>query len=116
MSDDQVQKQPKAKGTIRLTNDGIIRFHGEDDDGALVGYTGTYAPSLNGTLDQPGLLYADNLNELPGPHSFTGYAGAEELEIKFEDVNIIITARIDPHIANRVRVEGSGRGNRGLGR
>jgi hypothetical protein len=102
---------PLAKGNIRLTNDGIIRFHGETSVGLPVGFTGTYVPELSSTLDCPGNLYGEDVEEIPGPHSIKGYVGADDLEIRFEDVSISIIARIDPHVARRINMEGSGRGN-----
>jgi len=114
-SSEDCHPTPKATGTIRLTYDGIIRFHGETSDGEPVGYTGTYAPGLSSTVDRPAKLYGDDIKDLPGPHTLTGYVGTGDLKVIFEDVSITITAKLDPHAAQRVSIAGSGRGNIGMG-
>jgi hypothetical protein len=68
-STSKTKEKETVKGNIRLTNNGIIRFHGKTElDQQLVGFTGTYAPGPSDTLEVSGMLLAKGMEKHPGPH------------------------------------------------
>ena len=138
-------RQTKAgRGSLKLTSNGVIRFHGKSNEGYLLGFIGVFAPQLNGTMEivVDFHTHSGSKDGLPGPHTFEGYVGPNDLVIKLSDAALNVTGgngvwpwpggggdngdgcgyggmtlcgRVDPPIGRRINIEGSGSGSVGWG-
>ena len=102
-------KKGVATGTFKITSR-VVTFVGKDDETKRpVAFTGQCVPAPGDVMDDGAKFYYDNIDIVPGFHTFTGTVGTTMVTLNLDSPGLILSAKCQ--LGQQVPVTGNGVGS-----